>query len=198
MIHQFKEVVFLAVDVLPHTGGLQSLVELAQTQTRLHITRRATSGRDNALGAFCHQLGIHTRVLTNLSLIRCHRRQVEQVPQTLRIRSQHGLVQVGATTRDVVSTLMRFTPLNALFIKTALRRHICLNADDWLDALGLHLPIERIRAKHIAMVGDTDRRHSLSRNLVGKQINLRHTVEHGVLGVIVEVHEGGVSHESRL
>ena len=198
VVHELEEVVVLAVDVLPHAGRRQRLVELPQAQARLHVARRTTGGGDDALGALGDDLGVHARVLAQLPLVRRHRRQVEEVVQPLHVFGEHRLVQVRAAAGDVVALLVRFAPRDAVLVEAALRRHVRLDTDDGLDALLLHLPVKRVGPEHVAVVGDADRRHALPRDLVGEQVDLRHAVQHRVLGVIVEMHEAGVGHGSGL
>lgn len=116
-------------------------------------------------------------------------KKLEEIVQALRVFGEHGLMQIGTTAGDIVATLVRLTPLNALLIKTALRCHIGLNADNRFDAFSLHLTIESIGAEHIAVVSNTDRWHALPGDLIRKQINLGHSVEHRILSVIVQMYE---------
>ena len=194
VVHELEEVVVLAVDVLPHPGGLQRLVELAQAQAGLHVARRAAGGGDDALGPLRDELRVHARPLAQLPLVRRHRRQVEEIAQALRVLRDHRLMQVGARRGDVVRLLVRFAPAHALLVEAAVRRHVRLDADDGLHALGLHGPVERVRAEHVAVVRHAHRRHALPRDLLRQEIDLRHAVEHRVLGVIVQVDERRVGH----
>ena len=51
-------------------------------------------------------------------------------------------------------------PEQRLLVEPGLRRHVGLDADDRLDAGGLGLLVEVVRAEHVAVVGHRDRRHA--------------------------------------
>ena len=69
VVHQLQEVIFLAVNVLPHGGGLKRFIELPQAQTGLYIPRRTPRGSDNPGGVLRNKIGIHAGPFTQLSLI---------------------------------------------------------------------------------------------------------------------------------
>ena len=69
VVHQLQEVIFLAVNVLPHGGGFQRLIKLPQTQTRLHISRRAPRSSNNPGGVLRNKIGIHAGPFTQLPFI---------------------------------------------------------------------------------------------------------------------------------
>ena len=83
VIHQFEEVVFLAVDVLPHAGSFHCLVELPQSQAGLHIARGAAGGGNNAVGMLGDEFGVHARILTQLALVGGHGGEIKQITQAL-------------------------------------------------------------------------------------------------------------------
>ena len=95
VVHQLEEVIFLAVNVLPHGGGFQRLIKLPQTQTRLHIPRRTPRGSDNPSGVLRNKIGIHAGPFTQLPLIRRHRGKVKQILQPSCGLRDHGLVQIS-------------------------------------------------------------------------------------------------------
>ena len=69
-------------------------------------------------------------------------------------------------------------------------RDVGLDADDRLDAgLGGHV-VELAGAEHVSVVGHADRGHLQPLGLAEHRGDLRRTVEHRVLGVVVQVHEG--------
>ena len=189
VVHQLQEVIVLAVDVLPHRRGLQGLVELPQAQTGLDVAGRAAGGGDDAVGALRDQLRVHPRPLAQLALIRGHRRQVEQVAQAGGVFRQHRLVQIRAGRRDVVALLVGRAPADALFVEPRFRRHVGLDADDRLDPGLGHLAVKRVRPEHVAVVRDAHGGHTLTVNLVGEHVDLGHAVEHGIFGVVVQMHE---------
>ena len=69
VVHQLQEVIFLAVNVLPHGGGLKRFIELPQAQTGLYIPRRTPRGSDNPGGVLRNKIGIHAGPFTQLPLI---------------------------------------------------------------------------------------------------------------------------------
>ena len=68
-------------------------------------------------------------------------------------------------------------------------RDVRLHADDRLDAGRRALRVEVVGAEHVAVVGHRQRRHAHPGRL-GEQLGQPgRAVEHGVLGVHVQVHE---------
>ena len=68
-------------------------------------------------------------------------------------------------------------------------RDVALHADDRLDPGGPGLLVEVVRAEDVAVVGHRERRHAHAGGLGHEVGQPRGAVEHGVLGVHVEVHE---------
>ena len=192
VVHKLKEEVVPPVNVLPHRGSLQGLVVLAQAQARLHVARRAASGGDNAVRVLGDELCVHAGPLAQLSLVGGEGRQLEQVVQSRGIFRQHGLVEVGTGRGDVVALLVRGAPQLALLVKTRRRGHVGFDADDRLYASVDHAPVESVGAEHVAVVRHAHSRHALADHFIGQQVHLGHAVQHGKLGVVVEVDEGGV------
>ena len=69
VVHELQEVIFLAVNVLPHCGGLKRFIELPQAQTGLYIPRRTPRGSDDPGGVLRNKIGIHAGPFTQLPLI---------------------------------------------------------------------------------------------------------------------------------
>ena len=185
VVHQLQEVIFLAVNVLPHGGGFQRLIKLPQTQTRLHIPRRTPRGSDNPSGVLRNKISIHAGPFTQLPLVRCHRGKVKQVLQPGCGLRDHGLVQISTRCRDVIRFLMRLAPPNTILIEPRFRRQVCLNTDNRFNPLRHHLLVKRVRPEHVAVVGNPHRRHALPFHLGGQHVHLRHTVQHRVLSVVM-------------
>ena len=190
VVHQLQEEVVLAVDVLPHGSCLEGLIKLPQAQAGLDVSRGATGGGDDALRMLRDELGVHTRPLTQLSLVGGQGGQLEQVVQAGGVFRQHGLVQVRAGGGDVVALLVRGAPQHALLIEAGFRRHVGLDADDGLDPRARHLLVEGVGAVHISVVRHAHGGHALAHHLIGQHIHLGHAVQHGKFGVVVQVDEG--------
>ena len=102
VVHQLQEVIFLAVNVLPHGGCFQRLIKLPQAQTGLYIPRRTPRGSDNPGGVLRNKIGIHAGPFTQLPLIRRHRGKVKQILQPGCSLRDHGLVQISTRCRDII------------------------------------------------------------------------------------------------
>ena len=190
VVHQLQEIVVGAEDLPPLGGRLQRLAVLTQPQPGLHLPGRAAGGGDDALGVFGDQLGVHPRPLAELALEGGQRRQLEQVAQAGRVLGHHRQVRVGAAPGDVVGLLAGVTPGDATGVEARTRRDIRLDADDRLDpGLGGRV-VELAGAEHVSVVGHADRGHFQPLHLGQHRRDLRGTVEHRILGVVVQVHEG--------
>ena len=189
VVHQLEEEVLLAEDLLPLRGGLDGFLLVTEPQPGLHLTRRAAGGGDDAGGMLGDDLRIHAGPLTELTLERSQRRQLEQIAQTGRVLGDHRHVGVGTTTRDVVALLARITPGDALGIEARRGRDVRLDTDDGLDALVGGGVVELAGAEHVSVVGHADSGHTQPDGFLHHRLDLRGTVQHRVFGVIVEVHE---------
>ena len=94
VVHELKEVVVLAQDVLEITRGLACLLVVTDPEPGLHFTRGAARGRDEALGALLQQLAVGAWIV-EISLNRCSRRQPEQVVHAGGGLGQESHVGVG-------------------------------------------------------------------------------------------------------
>ena len=190
VVHQLEEVVVGAEDLSPFGGGLQRLAVVAQPQPGLHLPGRAAGGRDDARRVFGDDLGVHARPLAQLALEGGQRGQLEQVAQARRVLGDHRQVGVGAAARDVVALLTGVTPQDPPGIKTRSGSYIRLDTDDRLDAgLGRRV-VELAGTEHVSVVGHPDRGHLQPLHLGEHGRDLRGTVQHRVLGVVVQVDEG--------
>ena len=179
-----------AEDLPPFRRGLQRLAVVAEPQPGLHLARRAAGGGDDARGVLGDDLGVHPRPLAELALERRERRQLEQVAHTRRVLRDHRQVGVGAAARDVVALLAGVAPENTAGVEAGPGRDVGLNADDRLDpGLGGQV-VELAGAEHVSVVGHADRRHLQPLGLGQHGSDLRGAVQHRVLGVVMQVHEG--------
>ncbi len=187
VVHQLEEVVVLAQDVLEVTGGLAGLVVVTDAQPGLHLARRATGGGDQALGVLGEQLAVGPRLVEEP----LHRRpggEPEEVVHPLGALGQQGHVGVGARPGDVVVAAV--VPAHPLLVEAGgVRGEVGLHADDRLDAVGLRLGPEVVGAEDVAVVGHRDRVHAQLGGPLEHVVQPGGTVEHGVLGVHVQVDE---------
>ncbi len=97
-----------------------------------------------------------------------------------------------AAARDVVvATVVPAHP--APLVAAGARREVGLHADDRLDPGRAGLGVEVVGAEHVAVVGHRQRRHA-ELGVAGEQLGQPGgAVEHGVLGVDVQVHERRVA-----
>ncbi len=188
VVHDLGEVVVLAEEIAKVCRRLARLVVLAEPQAGLHLAARAPRRGDESGGVGLEQLAVHAR-LEVVPLHRRERRQPEQVVHPLRGLGEEGHVRVGAGPRHVV--LAAAAPAHArLVAAVGAGCHVGLGADDRLDAgLGRLLP-EIVGAEVVAVVGDRDRGHALLGHRLHEVPDPRRAVEHRVLAVHVQMHEG--------
>ena len=138
VVHQLKEVVLLAEDVLVLARDLERLVVLAEPQPGLHRARRAAGGRDDPLVVLLEQFVVHPRPLAVVAVERRQRRDLHQVPQPLGGGRQQRLVQVGAGRGHVAAApgglvglaLVLVAPVDRLLVQPGLGRDVRLDPDD--------------------------------------------------------------------
>ena len=206
MVHQLAEVVLLAEDVLVGGRGLAGFLELPQTQSGLHLTRRTSGGGNDATGVLGHQFAVHAG-LHVIALVRGQGGQPEQVVKPLRVLGPHRHVGVPTTSGDVLATLgVRITCVTGgspEFLDpghTSTRGDIGLDTDDRFDQRILVSVVllgdleELVGTEHVAVVGHGDRRHALTSHLGKKLLVAGSTIQHRVLSVSVKVDEVGSGH----
>ncbi len=189
VVHQLQEVVVGAEDLPPLRRGLQRLALLTEPQPGLHLPGRATGGGDNACGVLGDQLGVHPRPLAQLAFEGSQRRQLEQVAQAGGVLGHHGQVRVGAAAGHVVALLPRIAPQDATALETRSGRDVGLDADDRFDTRRGGPVVKLAGAEHVAVVGHPDRGHLQPLRLGEHRRDLRGTVQHRILGVVMQVHE---------
>ena len=188
VVHQLEEVVVAAEDVLEVAGRLAGGVVVAVAQVDLDLARGAAGRADDAAAVLGEQLAVHARVLEE-PVAPGAGGEPEQVVHALgRLREQRH-VGVGAAGRDVVGAAA--VEVDALLLEAGdVRGEVGLDADDRLDPGVLRLAVELVGAEHVAVVGHRDRGHAQLGGPRGERSQPGGTVEHGVLGVHVEVDEG--------
>jgi len=113
----------------------------------------------------------------------------EEVVHPLGRLAEQRHVRVGTARRDVVGAAV--VEVDALLLEaTDVGGEVGLDADDRLDPRGLGLGVELVGAEHVAVVGHRHRRHAQVGGPLGEVAEAGGAVEHGVLGVDVQVDEG--------
>ena len=189
VLHDLDEQVARAEDVAQPGRGIQRLPVLAEPQPRLHLAAGAAGGRDQAAGVLGEQVTVQAR-LTEVALQPGPRGQPEQVVQALGGLGQQGQVGVGAGAAHVVGGLRRGAPADRPPVAARARRQVGLHADDRLDPGRGGLPVELIGAVHVAVISDRDGRHALALAGGDEVAQPGRPVQHGVLGVNMQVREG--------
>ena len=188
VVHQLHEVAVATEDVLVVGRGLAGRVVVAVAQVHLHLAGRAAGGRDDALAVLGQQLAVDAGVLEE-PVAPGAGAQPEEVVHALGGLREQGHVGVGAAVRDVVGAAV--VEVDALALEAAdVGGGVRLHADDRLDARRLGRLVELVGAEDVAVVGHRDRRHPQLRDPLRQRAQARGPVEHGVLGVHVQVDEG--------
>ena len=187
VVHQLEVVVVLADDVAHVRGVLDRLVPLPHPQPGLDLPRRAAGGRDEPLAVGLEQLAVHPR-LEVVALDRGQRGQPEEVVHAVVVARQQRHVRVGAAAGDVVTPAVAVLHPGLVGAVRA-RGDVGLEPDDRLDAVLVAGLPELVGAEDEAVVGRRDRRHPLLGRRRHQLVDPGRTVEHGVLGVVVEVDE---------
>ena len=185
VVHDLAVEVIFAENIAEFARRLDRLVKLPQTQARLNLTGRAAGGGNQALRVGLQHLAVHTR-LVQLTFQRRNRGGTEQVVHALGGLSPHGHVGVRATTGHVVAGAV--APAHTRTVG-AVRAggQVRLHTNDGLDVVRFSLAPEVEGTKEEAVVTG---RHGLHAEFfsVGEQVTqARGAVEHGVLGVHVQV-----------
>ena len=188
VVHQLEEVVVAPEDVLVVGGDLAGGVVVAVAQVDLHLAGRAAGGADQALAVLGEQLAVGTRLLEE-AVAPGADGEPEQVVHALGALREQRHVGVGAAGRDVVGAAV--VEVDALALEPGdVRGEVGLDADDRLDAVGRGLLVELVGPEHVAVVGHGDGGHPQLGRAGSERLQSRRAVEHGVLGVHVEVDEG--------
>ena len=148
-------------------------------------------------GVFGDDLGVHPRPLAELPLEGRQRRQLEEVAQAGGVLGDHRHVGVRAATRDVVALLAGIAPQDALGVEPGAGGDVGLDTDDRRDAHFGCGVVELAGSEHVAVVGHADRGHLQPLRLGQHRLDLGGTVQHRVLGVVVEVHEARTAMKTR-
>ena len=192
VVHELAVVVLGAEDVAVVARGLDRLVPLPEPQPGLHLTRGAAGRRDEPGAVGLQQLAVHAR-LEVIPLEAGQRAEPEEVVHADVVLGEQRHVRVGTRARDVVApTRPELHPRLVAAVRA--RREVALDADDRLDAVLRRLLPEIVGPEDEPVVRRGDRRHLHPRRFAGEVVDARRPVEHRVLGVAVQVDEGGGRH----
>ncbi len=209
VVLDLDEEVVAAEDVLEAAGQLHRVVEplvlaemvdllLVGVHDRLghhgleHVAAQAPGGGDEALAVLLEQLPVDL----GLAVVALHegaRRQLDQVAVADLVLGEE---------REVVPRLLAALALAAGVVHLAPGRdalgavvvgHVGLGAEDRFDPPVLAGPVEVEDPVHVAVVGDAEGGLAVGRRGGDQLVEASRPVEHGVLGVDVQVGEG-VSH----
>ncbi len=187
VVHQLEEVVVAPEDVLVVRRHLPRRGVVAVAQVDLDLAGRAARRTDEALAVLGQELAVRARLLEEAVAPR-PRGEPEEVVHPLRGLAEQRHVRVGAARRHVVAAAV--VEVDALALEAAdVGREVGLDADDRLDPGVGRLAPELVGTEHVAVVGHRHRRHPQLRRALGELRQARRAVEHGVLGVHVQVDE---------
>ena len=190
VVHELDEEVVAAEDVLEFAGRTQRLVELAESEPGLDDARRAPGRGDHAFGIGGEHLLIHTRVTLDAAFEVRHGGGLDEVDEALVVLRPHRHVGDETAAGDVVASLVLGAPMHARLVLTrGLRRHIRLDADDRLDAVGHAVRVHLVCAVHVAVVGDRHGRHAELGRVLGEIRDLGRPVEQRIVRVVMQMHE---------
>ena len=198
VVHDLDVEVVRSENVAQLRGLGHGLVPLPQAQARLHGTRGASREHDESLVELGEELLVGARPLAELAVRRGVGPQAEEVVHARRVVGDEGQVVVGAAGAHVVGALPRLAPQDLLSIETrGPRGHVGLEADDRLDAGVLAVRVEVVGTEQVSVIGQANRGLPEARRFLRHCFRLRRSIQHRILGVVVEVHEG-ISHASIL
>ena len=190
VLHQLAVEVAVTEDVAELRRGLARLVVLPQTKARLDLPRRAPRRADDAHAVRVEQLSVESRILRVHLVERGLRAHAEEVVHALVVLREQRHVRVETPVGDVVGLLAALAPRRARLVGAVrARRHVRLEADDRLHVILARLRPELVGTEQVPVVGGRDRRHAELLRTREHVIDTGCTVEHRVLGVVVQMDE---------
>ncbi len=198
VVHEFAEVVFGAEDVAEFRGSLKGFAVLSQPQPCLDFAGRATGGGDQAFRIGVQQLPVQPGPFAEDCIQGCDGGSPEQVAHPHVVVTEQGHVGIRTTAGDVVLALAFLAPPHTGLVATCgPGSDVGFDADDWLDAL-VGGPLPKVEGtEKIAMVCRGEGRHAEPLGFVEQLTEPGGAVQHGVFGVVVEVHERVVAGSHR-
>ena len=161
---------------------------LAQPQPGLDLAGRAAGGGDEPFRVGVQQLTVQPGPFAEDRVQRGDRGGPEEVPHAHVVVAEQGHVRVRATAGNVILALVLLAPPHAGLVRAGgPGSHIGFDADDGPDALvGCPLP-EVEGAEQVAVVRRGEGRHAEPLGFVEQLTEPGGTVQHRVLGVVVEM-----------
>ncbi|CAB4851354.1 unannotated protein [freshwater metagenome] len=202
VVHQLAEVVVLAEDVPEVRGCGERAIVVARLQPAVDLARGASGRADDSLAVGLEQVAVDPGLAVEALKAR-QAREAEQVVQTLGCLGPHGhmgvrLTTLGGALAVLTGALVIAAPeVEGCPLESALRGVVALHADDRLDPGFFATLVEVIGAVEVSVVAHREGRHLQSGGLAEQVAQAGGTVEHGVLGVHVEVHEVLARHSCR-
>ena len=203
VVHELAEVVARPEDVAVVGGGGERAVVVARLQPAVDLAGRAAGGADDPPAVGLEEIAVHA----GLAVEALEARQAgepEQVVQALVVLRPQGHVGVGlpplAGALAVLARALVVAPaeVERRALEAALRGVVALDADDRLHAGRGAALVEVVGAVEVAVVGHRECRHAEARGLREQVAEAGRAVEHGVLGVHVQVHERVARHGAGL
>ncbi len=188
VVHQLDEVVLPAEDVAEVGSSVQRLLLLAEADPGGDLPRRAAGGGHQALAVLGEQLPVDPGFAEE-ALHRGPGLQLEQVVQTDRVPRPDGHVRERTGAGDVVALLVLLAPADRRLVVAGGRGDVGLHTDDRRDPRRRRPRVEVVRPVQVSVVCDRDGRHLEPLGLGEHVLEFRRAVEHGVLGVDVQVDE---------
>ena len=187
VVHDLAVEVLSAEDVAELGGSLDRLAVLALPQPGLDLTTRTSGRADEALAVGRQQLTVDPW-LEVVALHRSQRAHPEEVVHALGGARQQRHVRVGTRAGHVVTTAV--TELDpGLVGAVRTRGEVRLDADDRLDAVLLGLGPELVGPEDVTVVRRGQGRHTHLSRALEQLVDAGGAIEHGVLGVHVQVDE---------
>ncbi|CAH0323026.1 hypothetical protein SRABI128_04982 [Microbacterium sp. Bi128] len=188
VVHELTEVVLRPEDVAELRRGLQGFAVLAEPQPGLDLAGRAAGGGDEPFRVGVQQLTVQPGPFAEDRVQRGDRGGPEKVPHAHVVVAEQGHVRVRAAAGNVVLALVLLAPAHTGLVRAGgPGSHIGFDADDGSDALVCCALPEVEGAEQVAVVRRGEGRHAEPFGFVEQLTEPGGTVQHRVLGVVVEM-----------
>ncbi len=193
VVLDLDEQIALAEDVLEPGGPLLRFLVVAGQQRLEHHPAQATRGRDQALVMLREQFPVQSGLVVVALEVRGGG-QLHQVAVALDRLGQKGEVVVELLAAlDIAAGVVHPAPAHWALV-ARLARHVGLRADDGHDVLGPARLVEVQDPVHVPVVGDPERGLPVGCRGRYQIFDPRRTVEHGELGVGVQMRKRPLRH----
>jgi hypothetical protein len=189
VVLQLDEEVVPAEDVLQAARLLEGAALVAGGQRLQDVAAEAARGGDQTLVVALQEVPVHPGLVV-VALEEGEARELDEVAVPGVALGQQGEVVVELLAALGVATgVVDAAPAGGALV-AALVGHVHLGADDGRDALVPAGGVELQDAVHVPVIGDAEGGLAVGRRRRHQGLEARGAVEHGVLGVDVEVGEG--------